>query len=107
MLDIKNFCSNMPMKHFKYIQRKITDIPDEIIKEYNLQELATPDGYVYWEIRKGMYGLPQVGIIAQELLAERLTKHGYHQSKNIPGLWTHETQTTTFTLVVDDFEIKS
>jgi hypothetical protein len=53
-----------------------------------------------------MYGLPQVGILAQELLAKRLAKHGYHQSKVIPGLWTHETQTTTFTLVVDNFAIK-
>jgi hypothetical protein len=55
-----------------------------------------------------MYGLPQAGIIAQELLTERLAKHGYHQSKIIPGLWMHETRSTTFTLVVvvDDFAIK-
>jgi len=36
--------------------------------------------------KKGMYGLPQAGIIAQELLAERLGKHGYSQSDIIPGL---------------------
>jgi hypothetical protein len=53
-----------------------------------------------------MYGLPQAGVIAQELLTERLAKHGYHQRKIIPGLWTHETRLTTFTLVVDDFAIK-
>jgi hypothetical protein len=53
-----------------------------------------------------MYGLPQSEIIAQELLAERLAEYGYHQSKIIPGLWTHETRRTTFTLVVDDFAIK-
>jgi hypothetical protein len=53
-----------------------------------------------------MYGLPQAGIIAQELLAKRLAKHGYHQSKIIPGLWTHETKTTIITLIVDDFAIK-
>ena len=47
-----------------------------------------------------------MGIIAQELLTERLAKHGYHQSKIIPGLWTHETRPTTFTLVVDNFAIK-
>jgi hypothetical protein len=39
-------------------------------------------------------------------LTERLAKHGYHQSKIIPGLWTHETRPITFTLVVDDFAIK-
>jgi hypothetical protein len=53
-----------------------------------------------------MHGLPQVGIIAQELLTERLAKHGYHQSKIIPGLWMHETRPTTFTLVVNNFAIK-
>jgi hypothetical protein len=54
-----------------------------------------------------MHDLPQAGIITQELLAKRLAKHGYHQNKIIPGLWAHETRTTTFTLlVVDDFAIK-
>ena len=53
-----------------------------------------------------MYGLPQVGIIAQDLLQARLAKGGYHQSKIIPGLWTHETRKTCFALVVDNFAIK-
>jgi hypothetical protein len=53
-----------------------------------------------------MFGLPQAGIIAQELLAEGLSKHGYYQSKIIPGLWTHETRSAMFTLAVDDFAIK-
>ena len=53
-----------------------------------------------------MYGLPQVGIIAQELLQEHLAKVGYHQSKIIPGLWTHEMRKTCFTLVVDNVAIK-
>ena len=84
---------------------KITDIPDEVINEYNLREMIVDDnGYAYSEITKGMYGLPQAEIIAQELLAERLAKHGYHQSKIIPGLWTHNTRPTTFTLVVDDLD---
>ena len=53
-----------------------------------------------------MYGLPQAGIIAQELLQERLAKVGYHQSKIIPGLWTHKTRKICFTLVVNNFAIK-
>ncbi len=53
-----------------------------------------------------MYGLPQAGIIAQELLEERLAKYGYHQSKIIPGFWSHKTRPICFTLVVDDFAIK-
>ena len=106
MVDIKDFYLNTPMKRPAYMRLKITDIPDKIIEEYNLREIVDNDGYVYCEITKGMYGLPQAGIIAQELLAERLAKHGYHQSKIIPGLWTHKTRPTTFTLVVDNFAIK-
>ncbi len=53
-----------------------------------------------------MYGLPQAGIVAQELLQERLAKVGYYQSKIIPGLWMHIIKKTCFTLVVDDFAIK-
>ena len=53
-----------------------------------------------------MYGLPQTGIIAQELLEKRLLKAGYHQSKVTPGYWKHDWQPISFTLVVDDFGVK-
>jgi hypothetical protein len=106
MLDIKDFHLNTPMKCKEYMRLKIIDIPDKTIKEYNLQELVVEDGYVYCAISKGMYGLPQAGIIAQELFKERLSKHGYHQSKIIPDFWTHKMRPIAFTLVVDDFAIK-
>jgi hypothetical protein len=106
MLDVKDFYLNTPMSRYEYMRIKLTDIPEEIIVEYKLREIATPDGHVYIEIRKGMYGLPQAGIIAQQLLEKRLAKVGYHQSKIVPGLWTHITRDICFTLVVDDFAIK-
>ncbi len=92
MVDMKDFYLNMPMTCFEYMQIKISDIPEEIIDKYNLREITAEDGYVYCKIRNGMYGLPQAGIIAQELLTNRLAKHCYHQSKIITGLWTHETR---------------
>ena len=49
-----------------------------------------------------MYGLPQDGFLAQELLEKRLGKHGYFQSKIISGLWKHQWCPIQFTLVVDD-----
>ncbi len=85
---------------------KLADIPEEIIEEYKLHEIVTDNGYVYCEIRKKMYSLPQAGLIAQELLGQQLSKVGHSQSKIIPGLWTHETSKTYFTLVVNDFAIK-
>ena len=53
-----------------------------------------------------MYGLPQVGILAHKLLEQRLNKHGYHQSSITPGLWRHDYQPISFTLCVDNFDIK-
>ena len=105
-MDIKDFYLNSPMKRPEYMKLKITDIPEEIIQEYNLKELVTQDGYVYCEITKGMYGLPQAGILAQELLEKRLAKEGYKQSKIINGFWKHKTRPISFTLVVDDFAVK-
>ena len=94
------------MTRFEYMRLKLSDIPEDVIDHYQLRKIATPDGFVYCEIQKGMYGLPQAGIITQELLAERLAKHGYHQSKTTPGLWTHDTRPIWFSLVVDDFGVK-
>jgi len=67
---------------------------------------VTTDGFINTEIQKGMYGLPQASIIAQELLVERLEKHGYSQSAIIPGLWKHATKPVCFTLIADDFAVK-
>ena len=32
------------MKRKEYMRLKISDIPEEIIEEYNLKEMVTPDG---------------------------------------------------------------
>jgi hypothetical protein len=94
------------MKRKEYMRMKIQDIPEEVIEHYQLRDKVSKDGFVFVEIGKGMYGLPQAGIIAQELLEKRLNARGYHQSQFTPGLWTHETRSTKFALVVDDFGIK-
>ena len=105
-MDISNFYLMTPLKRPEYVKLKLTDIPEEIIVEYKLRELATPDGSVYIEITKGMYGLPQSGLLANEQLEERLNRHGYIQSKLVPGLWKHKTRRIQFTLVVDDFGVQ-
>ena len=64
------------------------------------------NGTVHIEANKGMYGLPQAGLLANELLEKRLNKRGYFQSKLVPGLWKHKRRPVPFTLVVDDFGVK-
>jgi hypothetical protein len=58
------------------------------------------------EIRKGMYGLPQAGILAQNQLIAHLAKFGYAPSPHTPGLFLHNTRPISFTLCVDDFGVK-
>ncbi len=53
-----------------------------------------------------MWGLPQAGILANKRLKRKLAPFGYHECKNTPGLWYHDTNNITFTLVVDDFGVK-
>ena len=53
-----------------------------------------------------MYGLPQDGLLANELLEKRPNKQGYHQSKFVPGLWIYKWRPVQFTLVFDNFGVK-
>ena len=85
-MDIANFYLMTSLKRKEYLRMKMSDIPDAIIQQYKLTEKATTDGYMYIAIKRGMYGLPQAGILAQELLEKRLNAHGYQQSKFTPGL---------------------
>ena len=106
-IDISNFYLHTPMTQYEYLKLKLCDIPDEIIKLYSLHEKATTDGSIYVEIRKGLYGLPQEGIIANNLLEKQLEKHEYTQSNIVPILWKHTYILIQFTLVVDNFGLKN
>jgi hypothetical protein len=77
----------------------------DIIEHYKFNEKVL-DGYVYMEIRKGMYGLPQAGVLANKLLKECLARNGYFEQPHTPGLWKHVTHHVWFNLCVDDFSIK-
>eukprot|EP00804_Cyclotella_cryptica_P002446 CCRYP_019168-RA/>CCRYP_019168-RA protein AED:0.13 eAED:0.13 QI:0/0/0/1/0.5/0.4/5/0/1227 len=104
--DLSNFylCTPMPRPEFGRV--KLSDIPEEIIVEYKLREIATPDEWVYFRADKTHYGLPQAGSLSHDLLEKRLTQEGYFKSLVVPGLWKHKTRNIQFVLVVDDFGIK-
>ena len=53
-----------------------------------------------------MYGLKEAGIITYKRLFCYLQPHGYAPVMHTPGLCTHATLFTTFTLAVYDFCIK-
>jgi hypothetical protein len=61
MMDIRNFYIGTPLPRFEYMKMLLSRFPEEIIQKYNLKAIAV-DGWVYIEIRKGMYGLKQAGL---------------------------------------------
>jgi hypothetical protein len=73
--------------------------------QYSLNKLAL-NGFVYLEMRRAVWGLPQAGILANKLLRKQLLPHGYFKCPNTPGLWKHSTHPILFTLVVNNFGIK-
>jgi hypothetical protein len=105
MMDIKNYYLGTPVPRFEYMKMLLSCFPEEIIQKYNLNALAV-DGWAHIEIRKGMYGLKQAGLLANQLLQTRLAPFGYYPARHTPGLWLHKTRPISFTLVVDDFAVK-
>ena len=103
--NLKLFYLTAPMDRYEYMHMPLKIIPEHIIKQYNLCEKAK-NGYVYMEIRRATYRLPQTGILANRLLKQCLAKHGYYEVSHTPGLWKHISHPISFTLVVDDFGIK-
>ena len=55
------------MDQSEYVRIKILDIPQEFIEEYDLSE-AAQNGWIYFEILRGCYGLPQSGRLANDFL---------------------------------------
>jgi hypothetical protein len=56
-VDIKDFYLNTPLACFEYMRLPLTLLPNKIIQQHHLHNIATPNGWVYIKIRKGMYGL--------------------------------------------------
>jgi hypothetical protein len=104
--DLTNIYLMTPLKRPKYAKMRLSDISEDVIKEYNLHWYATPDGWVYIKVIRGMYGLPQAGSLGHDLLEQLLNKEGYFQSQIVPGFWKHKTKPIQFVLVVDNFGIK-
>jgi hypothetical protein len=75
-IDIKDFYLMTPMDQPEYFRMKFELFPQEIIEQYGLYNKADDKGYIFCEVNRGMYGLPQAGKLAQDQLSKRLNKVG-------------------------------
>ena len=104
-LDLKSFYLSAPLEQYEYMRIPIGMFPVWTIKQYDLLTKVVR-GYVYLEMRRAVWGLPQAGILANKLLHKRLAPKGYYECqdecKQTLGLWRHITRPISFTLVVDE-----
>ena len=103
--DIKKIYVGTLLKDFEYMKLNINIISSEIVSQYTLRDISV-EGWVYCEIKTGVYSLPHAGKVANKRLNKHLAPFGYKPVKHTPDLWTHRTRLISFTLVVDDFGIK-
>ena len=78
------------MGQSEYMMINIRLILPEIIAHYNLNDLVDKKGWIYMKLFRGIYGLPQAVILANNLLAQCLRDHGYDEVKKTPGLWRRD-----------------
>jgi hypothetical protein len=104
-MDIKNYYMGTPLPRYEYMHMLLSRFLEEIVNKYNLTALAV-DGWVYIEIIKGMYGLKQAGLLANQLLQKRVSPFGYYPARHTQGMWLHNTRSIAFSLIVDDFTVK-
>jgi hypothetical protein len=103
--NIKNMFLETPLNRFEYMKMPQSLFPQDIINHYGLNNKVL-NGYVYMEICKGMYGLPQAGNLANKLLKKCLAIHGYYKQPHTPSLFKHKSCPVWFNLAVDNFGIK-
>ncbi len=72
-LDIADFYlgTPLPASRYEYIRINLKMIPKDIMKRYRLYGMEN-SCFVYFEIRRCMYGLPQAGRLSQIRLIQHL-----------------------------------
>ena len=75
--EIINYYINNPMYTFQYMQNHLREITHDVIVEYSLLSIADSISYVHVDIRKGMYGHKEAGIISYKRIVRSLQPHGY------------------------------
>ena len=93
------------MLRFEYTKIPLQWFPQYIIDQYSIMDLVDKDGFVYVDIRKGMYGIKQAAHITFDRFVKILKHHGYYPLRS-NVIWCDENLPKKFALCVDDFGIE-
>ena len=102
-LDIKDFKTDMGEYEYMCLTQWI--LPQYFNYENYIEHIFI-NNIILVIIRKGVYGLPQVGKLSYIAIIKHIQLHVYTHAGFTPGLFKHATQDTMFSLVVDDFGVK-
>ena len=64
----QGFYLNTPLKKKRYGKVTSKYIPEETIRKQDLEKYIEDDGWLHFEIGKGMYGIPEAGRLSNDLL---------------------------------------
>ena len=103
--DVNFFKFDTPFEEPEYVRVKLTDIPQEFIDEYNILNFQS-NGWIYFEIIRGCYGIKQSKKLVNDLLRTRLEKANYYKAATTPRLWKHKWRPIQLVLIVDDFGVE-
>jgi len=104
-LDLEDFYLFTVLDRPEYMRMPVAYIPQDLRIELGMATLPD-DASVLWEINKGLYGMPQAGLLAKTALNTLLSANGYDECVFTQGLYKHKTRPISFTVWVDDFLIK-
>ena len=93
-----------PLPRPEYIRIPLRFLSPLILDKHTLHTFIHNNS-ILMEVDKSMYGFPHAGRKAQDVLIERLAKHGFHQTGTTCP-FRHDINNVAFTLVVNDFGVK-
>jgi hypothetical protein len=96
-VDISNFYLMTPLHCAKFIQIKLSDIPNEVVREYKLREKATKNKSIYIRAKRGMYTSSRT--IGQQT-PQKMPQQTQIRAQQT-GTWTLEARHKTHTVHTD------
>ena len=70
-IDIKSFYLSAALEYYEYMKMPYALFPQWIIEQYELDK-HVQNGYIYLELRRAVWGLPQAGILANKRLKQKI-----------------------------------
>ena len=104
--DISNFYLHTPLPTPVYMRVPIKHMSSDLLDKYDLRNHIEKD-YIWFCVTKAIFGHPDAGLLSKRRIDAHMLKWGYSEDPLVACLYTHISNGTQFSLVVDDFLIKT